>query len=145
MKATGRALIGVVLCAIATFGYFAWWARRPDVGELEWPIWLVEAAGLSVALRAVLRPPVGALRADRIVAGVCLALAVGLAGLLGAFTRDSVYRLPSADAARVAPGRTLPDLALVTSEGETLSLAKEQREGRFAGRKLIVAFFRGYW
>ncbi len=145
MKATGRALFGVALCAAATFGYFAWWVRQPGFGALDWPLWLLQGVGIAIAARAVLRPPAGALRADRFIAGLCFVLAIGVAGLFFLFTRNAVYRLPAADAAQLAPGRALPGLVRTAADGSPFDLAAEQASGRLAGRKVVVAFFRGFW
>lgn len=145
MKATGRALFGVALCAAATFGYFAWWAKQPGFGAHEWPLWLVQVLGIAVAGRAVLRPPPAILRADRFIAALCFVLALGVAGLFFLFTRDAMYQLPPAVAAQLAPGRTLPALARTAADGSAFDLSAEQANGRLAGKKVVLAFFRGFW
>ncbi len=145
MKATGRALFGVALCALATFGYFSWWAKNPGFGEHDLPLWVMQLVGLAVATHAVLRPPAGALRADRFIAGLCLTLAAGVTGLFFLFTRDATYALPPAVAAKLVTGRSLPAIACTAADGSTFDLAEEQRSGRLAGRKVVLAFVRGFW
>jgi hypothetical protein len=81
MKATGRALVGVVLCALATFGWLEWGERQPELEKLRWLVWCVQALGVATAGRAALRPPPATQRADRFVATLCFALAIGIAGL----------------------------------------------------------------
>jgi len=89
MKATGRALVGVVLCALATFGWLEWWSKQPGLAEQRWPLWIVLALGVATSGRAALHPPPGTLRADRFVAALCFALAVGIAGLYFVLPRQA--------------------------------------------------------
>ncbi|MSR46431.1 MAG: hypothetical protein EXS13_05135 [Planctomycetes bacterium] len=145
MKATGRALFGVALAAAAAFCYLPWWAKQPGFGELIWPLWCVILLGVATAGRAALRPPVGTLRADRLAAAVCFALAIGIGGLFGQVTDFESYRLPPADQARLVDGRALPDAVVIASDGASWSLAAEQRGGRLAGKKTVLVFFRGFW
>lgn len=145
MKATGRALLGVALCAVAALAYFGWWAKQPGFGSYDWPVWCVELAGLAIAGRAALRPPPGTLRADRFIAVLCFALAIGVAGLFGQFTSAESYRLPAADGSRLEVGRALPDVAVTRSDGAPFSLAREQQQGALAGRQIVLLFFRGFW
>lgn len=145
MKATGRALLGVALVALAAHGWLRWWLAQPGWGDRDWPVWAVVVVGVALAGRAALRPPPGTARADRFIAGLCFALAVGVAGLFGQLASRDNFRLPPADAARLAPGRPLPDVALLCSDGTPFDLMREQREGALRGRPLLLLFFRGTW
>ena len=145
MKATGRALIGVVITALAPIAYLQWWARSVRFGELTWPWWLAIALGVLIAGHAALRPPPAAARADRFVARLCFVLALGLAGLCAVQLRAANYALPDPTWSRLELGRELPDVTLVAADGREFNLLKESREGSLKGRKLLLSFFRGHW
>jgi hypothetical protein len=145
MKATGRALLGVALVALAAHGWLRWWLRQPGFGEYDWPVWGVVVLGVLIAGRGALRPPSGAARADRFVAVLCFALAVGAAGLFAQLSNRSNFALPPVDPTRLAPGRPLPEVELAGADGAPFSLAAEHRAGNSAGRTLLLLFFRGTW
>lgn len=145
MKATGRALAGVVIAALATFGYFPFWAKSVRFGALDWPCWLLIALGIAIAARAVLRPPSGTTRADRLVAGLCLALAAGIGGMFGVYTLGISYALPEPAAGALDPGRGWPDVELLDSSGASVNLRAESAAGQLAGRKVVLSLFRGHW
>ncbi len=145
MKATGRALLGVALVAGAAHLWLRWWLMQPGFGAHDWPIWGLVLLGVLVAGRAALRPPRAAARADRFIAVLCFALAVGVAGLFAQLSDRDLFRLPPADRARLEPGRALPEVVLMGSDGTSLDLAAEQRSGTLRGQRLLLLVFRGTW
>ena len=161
MRATGRALFGVVLAAVPTLTYFRFWAKEVVWGEREWPLWIAIAAGIAIAFAAVVRTPRVPRRtdrADRFIAGLCLTLAVGVGGLFFWYTRVFSYVLPPVAESSCALGREFPDVPLKCIEprgekdvepnpaGADFNLLAESREGgRLHGKKVLLSFFRGFW
>ena len=135
-RALGPALLGLVLVALGTIGYFVavvevgpW---LPDLRNRAVPSWFLVTAGLLLSFVAVSR----ASRGRKLGAVIVLVLSVALTGLWATMLYVK-FVVPS------APGPTIgarsADFALSDPTGRVVHLAD------FAGKPLLLVFYRGHW
>ena len=135
-RALGPALLGLVLVALGTVGYFvgvielgAW---LPDLRNRALPNWLVIAAGLLLSFAAVGR----ASRGRKLPAIAILVLNVALTGLWATMLYVK-FVVPPSNGPTI--GARSADFALTDPKGGVVHLAD------FAGNPLLLVFYRGHW
>ena len=135
-RALGPALLGLVLVALGTVGYFvgvielgAW---LPDLRNRALPNWLVIAAGLLLSLAAVSRASQG----RKVPAIAILVLNVALTGLWATMLYVR-FVVPASSGPTI--GARSADFALTDPKGRVVHLAD------FAGKPLLLVFYRGHW
>jgi len=101
--------------------------------------------GVALAAWGALRPPEGASRGARVLAILCLVLSLGFGGLFAFYVKGLSYQMPAPAWGRLELRRPLPDMTLVASDGRSINLAQESRDGSLKGRRLLLSFFRGHW
>jgi hypothetical protein len=135
-RALGPALLGLVLVALGTVGYFvgvielgAW---LPDLRNRAIPSWCLITAGVLLSLVAVSR----ASRGRKLGAVIVLVLSLALTGLWATMLYVN-FVVP------FTPGPTIgarsADFALPDPTGRVVHLAD------FAGKPLLLVFYRGHW
>jgi hypothetical protein len=116
---------------VGLVSYFAVFAKVPALRDTAWLNLLLVAVGLALSVEAIRRR----LSLLSVAGGVVsLACAVLLAGYVFVLSEQ----LPDT-AGVVAVGAEAPAFALPDHTGATVSL------GDFAGRPLVVVFYRGFW
>jgi hypothetical protein len=135
-RALGPALLGLVLVALGTVGYFvgvielgAW---LPELRNRALPNWCMIAAGLLLSFVAVSR----ASRGRKLPAIAILVLNVALTGLWATMLYVK-FVVPTS--AGPAIGVRSVDFALADPKGHVVHLDD------FAGRPLLLVFYRGHW
>jgi hypothetical protein len=128
------ALLGLALGVIGVVGYFVlvveFGAWLPGARNTALPSWLVIAAGLLLSTAAVARAR------RRLFAAVLLVVNAGLAAAFAGLIYVS-FVVPAAPGPAV--GTPAADFALADQTGKTTRLAD------FAGRPLLLVFYRGHW
>ena len=135
-RALGLAVSSLVLVLLGTVGYFvavieigSW---LPDLRNRALPNWFLIAAGLLLSFVAVSR----ASRGRKLAAVVVLVLNVALTGFWATMLYVK-FVVPS------TPGPTIgarsSDFALADPTGRVVHLAD------FAGKSLLLVFYRGHW
>jgi len=133
------AWLGPLVTFAGAVSYFMFFVRFPALRDFPWvnlPLVLI-GLGLSVlgARRAFAR---GTRRRARVGAAAGLALSALLAAFLVAYVFALSYALPAPAAATLALDRA-PDFELRDQHRTPVRLSS------FAGRKVVLVFYRGFW
>jgi xanthine/uracil/vitamin C permease (AzgA family) len=135
-RALGPALLGLVLVVLGTVGYFVavielgpW---LPDLRNRALPNWCVIVAGLLLSFVAVSRASQG----RKLLAIAILVLNVALTGLWATMLYVN-FVVPPSHGPTI--GARSADFALADPKGRVVHLAD------FAGKPLILVFYRGHW
>jgi hypothetical protein len=130
------AFLGLALGLAGVLGYFvvvfrlgAW---LPRVRNDAVPNWILVGAGVALSGLAIVRAAPGRRLLPGVLAALNVAVAAGFAALLYV-----VSAVPGADGP--ALGAMAPDFALPDQTGRIV------RRGEFAGRPLLLVFYRGHW
>jgi hypothetical protein len=132
-------LAGPALSIAGLVSYFTHAARFPAWRDAPWPNGVATFAGAAMALvgtwRAFRHP--GEYR-GRIAGPLATLVAAGAAGLFHHYLFVLSADLPTPTAVTLALGRA-PAFELFDQDGRTVRLAD------FAGKKLVIVFYRGSW
>jgi hypothetical protein len=132
----GYALLGLLLVVAGVVGYFvivlSLDGRLPSIRNHPLPNWLLVAAGVALSVLAVRRAP----PRRRVVPSVVLGVNLLLAGAFAAFLHV-LLRVPAAPGPPV--GSVAHDFALADQAGQIRRLAD------YAGKPLLLVFYRGHW
>lgn len=135
-RAATLAALGVLLVLSGVVGYFvvvlSLDGRLPGVRNHPVPNWLVMAAGLALSSAAIHRAGPGRRALPAFALGLNLVLTTAFAVFLYV-----LLRVPGAPGPAV--GSAAHDFALADQHGQMRRLAD------FAGKPLLLVFYRGHW
>ena len=125
------ALIGALLSTTALISYFTLSVRIPSLRDSAWLNLLAVVTGLGLSIAAVARR-------RSVVSSAGLALSILWTAALFGFVFLLSEQLPS-PAAAVGVGETAPAFELPDQSGKPVALSD------FAGSKVVLVFYRGFW
>ncbi len=138
MKRNHLIWIGPLVAFAGVVSYFEVFARFAALRDFPWvnlPLMVLATALSALGLRRCLRH--SKLR-GKVIAGLGLAFSLLLTAAFVAYVFWITYFLPAPS--EVALGLVqAPDFALTSSTGETVRLSD------FAGRRVALVFYRGFW
>ena len=123
--------VGALVSIIGLVSYFFVFARFPFLRDTAWLNLLLVATGLAVSIEAVRRR-----RSLLSMSGAVLSLACAV--LLAGYVFVLSEQLPDAEGV-VAVGAKAPVFTLPDHTGAEIGLDD------FAGRSLVMVFYRGFW
>ena len=125
------ALIGALLSTTALISYFTLSVRIPSLRDSAWLNLLAVVIGLGLSIAAVARR-------RSVVSSAGLALSILWTAALFGFVFLLSEQLPS-PAAAVEVGETAPAFELPDHSGKPVALSD------FAGSRVVLVFYRGFW
>jgi AhpC/TSA family len=125
------ALSGALLSTAALIGYFTLSVKVPSLRDSAWLNLLAVVAGLGLSIAALLRRRSAFAWAGLVLSTLMAAALIGFVFVLSS-------QLPS-PAAAVEVGDRAPAFELADHRGEPVALSD------FAGSKVVLVFFRGFW
>jgi hypothetical protein len=131
LRERALALIGALLSTTALISYFTLSVRVPSLRDSAWLNLLAVVIGLGLSIAAV------AWRRS-VVSSASLALSILWTAALFGFVFLLSEQLPSPVAA-VEVGETAPAFELPDHSGKPVALSD------FAGSKVVLVFYRGFW
>ncbi len=139
MKRNHLIWIGLLVTFASVVSYFEVFARFAPLRDFPWvnlPLVLLGAGLSTLGMKPALEN--AATLRSRLLVGAGFTLSVLLAALFVAYIFWITYLLPAPS--DVALGLIqAPDFALTSNTGETVRLSD------FAGRRVVLVFYRGFW
>ncbi len=139
MKRNHLIWIGLLVTFVSVVSYFEIFARFASLRDFPWvnlPLVLLGATLSALGMKSALAS--AATPRGRWLAGASVALSLLLAAFFVAYIFWITYLLP--EPSDVALGLIqAPDFALTSNTGETVRLSD------FAGRRVVLVFYRGFW
>lgn len=123
--------IGPLIAILGLVSYFTFFARYPVFRDTAWLNLLLVAAGLTVSIAAIRRRLSFLSVAGALLSAACVALLAGYVFVLS-------DQLPGTEGV-VAVGAPAPGFELPDQTGATVRLDD------YAGRPVVLVFYRGFW
>ena len=134
------AWIGPVVTFVGALSYFLFFVQFPDLRDFPWVNFPLISAGLLCSLAGLRRvfSHSGYQFLSKAFASLGFLFSLALGALFCFYIFDLSYQMPGAEGVpQVAD--SAPSFLLIDQDNQAVNLANVQ------GKKLVIAFYRGYW